>query len=109
MNWLKERLFAGETKLAQLSEKLAASCQEQVWRRVSDRALGMTPAEARGYTKARAAQVVKQVVEAALAQSNQFAGRREELRDQTTEHVIRMIGAQLRAVRPTLRTHRRAA
>ncbi len=108
MNWLKEYLFASETKLSQLAERLAASCQEQVWLRVSERALAMPPAEARGYTKARAALVVKNVVDSAILQSNRFAGRREELRDLTTEHVVRIIGAQLRAVRPTLRQRRAA-
>jgi hypothetical protein len=46
--------FASESKLALLADRLAAACQEQVWRLVQHQALVMSPAEARGYVRARA-------------------------------------------------------
>jgi hypothetical protein len=94
-NW-----FASESKLALLADRLAAACQEQVWRVVQPQALAMSPAEARGYVRARAGLIVTPTVDAELSRSRQWNARREQLRDLTTDHVVRVIGAQLRAVRP---------
>lgn len=110
MNWLSwTPLLTAETKLARAADRLAALCQEQVWRLVQQRALAMSPAEARGYVRARAGLLVKRTVEAELARSRHLAGARERLLDLTTDQVVRLIGAQLRAVRPALRSQRRAA
>jgi hypothetical protein len=102
-NW-----FASESKLALLADRLAAACQEQVWRVVQQQALAMSPAEARGYVRARAGLIVKRTVDAELERAAQWSSRREQLRDLTTETVVRVIGAQLRAVRPS-KSLRRAA
>lgn len=106
MNWLS--WFSAESKMIQVADRLAAMCQEQVWRIVQQHALTMTPAEARGYVRARAGLLVKQTVDAELA-SRRSGHDREHLRDLTTERVVRLIGAQLRAVRPVARGVRRAA
>ena len=68
----------------------------------------MTPAEARGYVRARAGLLVKHTVEAELA-SGRISHDSDRLRDLTSERVVRLIGAQLRAVRPVARGVRRAA
>jgi len=94
--------------MIQLADRLAAKCQEQVWRLVQEHAVTMGPAEARGYVRARAGLIVKNTVEVELA----IAGRSDDsdhLRDLTTERVVRLISAQLRAIRPTARGLRRAA
>lgn len=109
MNWLKQWIFPSETKLATLAQKLADGCQEQVWRRVSEKSLAMTLPEARGYVRARAAVVVKRAVDATIARTASLATAREQLQELATEQVIRLISAQLRAVRPAQRLVRRAA
>lgn len=107
MNWLS--WFASESKLVQLADRLAAKCQEQVWRLVQQQALVMSPAEARGYVRARAGLIVKHTVETELASARRLAPASERLRDLTTEQVVRLVGAQLRAVRPATRSLRRVA
>jgi hypothetical protein len=107
LNWTS--VMATETKLLRAADRLAATCQEQVWRLVQTRALAMSPAEARGYVRARAGLLVKHAVEAELARSRQFQSHLDRLLDLTTEQVVRLIGAQLRALRPGQRSLRRAA
>ena len=102
-------LVTGEGKLVRAADRLAAGCQEQVWRAVQPKALTMTAAESRGYVRARAGLIVKHAVTAELARSSQFSAAEDRLIDLTTEQIVRLIGAQLRAVRPTLRSGRRAA
>jgi hypothetical protein len=109
MHWLNwNTWFGSESKLALLADRLAAACQEQVWRVVQQHALVLSPAEARGYVRARAGLIVARTVDAELQRSSQWAARREQLRDLTTETVVRVIGAQLRAVRPANKSLRRA-
>lgn len=107
MNWLS--WFSSESKMIQLADRLAAKCQEQVWRIVQTHALVMSPAEARGYVRARAGLIVKHAVEAEVPHGRLEDAHGERLRDMTTERVVRLIGAQLRAVRPAARGARRAA
>lgn len=102
-------LVTGESKLVRAADRLAAASQEQVWRAVQPKALVMGPAESRGYVRARAGLIVKHAVTAELARSPQFTSSQERLIELTTEQVVRLIGAQLRAIRPTLRSGRRAA
>ena len=106
MNWLS--WFSAESKMIQVADRLAAKCQEQVWRIVQQHAVTMTPEEARGYVRARAGLLVKHTVEAELA-SGRSRHDSDRLRDLTSERVVRLIGAQLRAVRPVARGVRRAA
>jgi hypothetical protein len=103
-NW-----FNTESKLAQVADHLAAACQEQVWRLVQSQTLTMHPAEARGYVRARAGLIVARAVDAELRRSSQWATARERLRDLTTDQVVRVIGAQLRALRPANKALRRVA
>lgn len=106
MNWLS--WFSTESKMIQIADRLAAQCQEQVWRLVQHNAVDMGPAEARGYIRARAGLIVKNTVEVELAIAGR-SGDSDHLRDLTTDRVVRLISAQLRAVRPTARNLRRAA
>jgi hypothetical protein len=102
MNWLSWKAWMqAETKLAQLADQLAAACQEQVWGIVRQQALAMSPAEARGYVRARAGLIVKATVEEEIDRARQWEKSGDRLRDLTTDQVVRLIGAQLRAVRPT--------
>jgi methylphosphotriester-DNA--protein-cysteine methyltransferase len=104
-NWLPS-----EAKLVQLADRLAATCQDQVWRLVQHQALAMSPAEARGYVRARAGLIVKHTVEAELERSQRWESAADRLRDLTTEQIVRQLSAQVRAVRPTsLRALRHAA
>ena len=102
-------LVTGESKMVRAADRLAAACQEQVWRVVQLKALTMSAAESRGYVRARAGLIVKHAVAAELARSPHFVATQDRLIDMTVEQVVRLIGAELRAVRPTLRAGRRAA
>ena len=110
MNWLPwTNWLPSEAKLVQLADRLAATCQDQVWRLVQHQALAMSPAEARGYVRARAGLIVKHTVESELARSQRWQSAGEQLRELTTEQIVRLVAAQVRAVRPTMRMLRRAA
>ena len=109
MTWLNwKSLLLGESKMLKLAERLAVDCHESVWHTVHDQALGMSPAEARGYVRARSSLAVKHKVDTAILNAAAPSTERERLRDMTTEHVIRLISAQLRAVRPVTRTRKAA-
>jgi hypothetical protein len=109
MIWLKwKSLLTGEAKMLKLAERLAVECHEAVWRAVHEHALALSPTEARGYVRARSSLAVKYTVDSAILKAVAPATERERLRNLTTDHVIRLISAQLRAVRPVARTRRAA-
>jgi hypothetical protein len=99
--------FQGESKLVSLAERLAADFQEQVWQRIERRAMAMSPAESRGYIRARAGSIVKEAVAAADGRTGRQAAS-ERLRDLTTEQLVRQLSAKLRALRTTARPRRAA-
>jgi hypothetical protein len=109
MTWLNlKSLLSGEAKMLKLAEKLAVDCHESVWQVVHEHALCMSPAEARGYVRARASLAVKRTVDNAILNAAAPSSERERLRGLATDHVIRLISAQLRAVRPVVRTRKAA-
>ncbi len=71
MQWLQHlRDWNGQAQIAELADDVAASSVETVWQRVYPNVVGMSLEEARGYARARAAIVVNDRIEAALAHQN---------------------------------------
>lgn len=105
MSWLNvTRWLQGESKLRQRAEHIAARCEEAVWRLCREHALALNPAQARGYVRARASLIVNHAVESAAGDLRAC----QRLRELTMDALVRQIGAQLRAVRPALRTREAA-
>ena len=91
---LENRLRQPEM-LEQLSEQIASESFERVWRRVQDRVVAFSPAEARGYVRARARLVVEQaVLQASGDLSN--AGR-ARLYVQSMDRLIRRVTNRVHA------------
>ena len=71
MQWLQHlRNWTGQTKTVELADDVAANSIETVWQRVYPAVIGMSLEEARGYARARAAIVVSDRIELAVAQHN---------------------------------------
>jgi len=69
MQWLQHlRNWTGQTKVTELANDVAASSFNTVWQRVYPNVIGMSLEEARGYARARAAIVVSDKIEIAVAQ-----------------------------------------
>jgi hypothetical protein len=107
MDWLN-RWFVSHQKLAARAQSLAAQCLDDFWQIVEHRALTLSPAEVRGYVRARAGLTVRRAVEAVIAQSPHFAGRREQLTDLTLEQLNRQVSARVRALHQATPSRRAA-
>ena len=71
MHWLQHlRNWAGQSKIAEMADNVASNSFETVWQRVYPSVIGMSFEEARGYARARAAIVVSDKVELAVARLN---------------------------------------
>jgi hypothetical protein len=84
---------------------------EGIRHRLNPLAQTMTPAEARGYVRARAAVVVWREVDHALTVEGRLpAWGRDELFRQTTNHVVLQLSSELVSLpRSQVRSQRRAA
>lgn len=97
-------------ELDALVKVIVERCEPAVWERASDRARGMSPAEARGYIRARAAAVVELQVERALAlRSISEPQLREMLLDCVKNDVVRKIHLRLLNIRHAVVERRKAA
>ncbi|QDU93252.1 hypothetical protein [Lignipirellula cremea] len=101
--------WRGRRQLTELSEKLACDCRHQVWQRIVNRAGGMSPAESRGYIRARAAVVVKREVLRAVQNEQFSAPTLQRLQQLTSDAVLRLISTQLHMLQPATAPLRRAA
>ncbi len=100
-------LIHGQRRIDQLTEQVVAACREQVWAKVAGRAGRLSPAEARGYVRARAAIAVREAVER-TAEENQLSARlRARLAEQTLSRVVSDLSRQLVPAAP-LRLRRAA-
>lgn len=69
MQWIQHlRNWMGQIKVSDLADDVASSSFDTVWQRVYPSVIGMSPDEARGYARARAAIVVSDKIELAVAQ-----------------------------------------
>ena len=98
-------------QLQRLALQVAERSLEGVRHRLNPLAHTMTPAEARGYVRARAAAVVTREVDYALSLEGRTPtwGRGELLRQATTQ-VVMQLSRELVSLPPSqIRLHRRAA
>jgi hypothetical protein len=64
MDWLKNlRSWLLGPDLSLLAEQIAIRCRTAVWQRIEHRMHGLSLAEARGYVRVKAAQVIRQQVD----------------------------------------------
>lgn len=97
-------------KVTELAERIAARSRQAVWQRVWQRVSTLSPAEARGYIRARAASIVKQETERLIAQEGSPAEAiREKLIVAASEAVIAQLLHQSRGTRRTNAPQRRVA
>lgn len=93
-----------------LVDQVAGASVEAVCRRVELRAGAMTPAEARGYIRARSAGIVHQKADYALAhRPTSIVARREALIEQAREEVVRRVMGRVRTPIPAVYARRKAA
>ena len=98
-------------QLQRLSVQIADRCLDAVRVRLNPLAYSMTPAEARGYVRARAAAVVSREVDLTVSMEGRLpAWGRTELMRQATSHVVLQLGSELVSLPPSeVRRLRRAA
>jgi hypothetical protein len=100
-----------ERRVTQLAGEIARRSRQDVWHRVHHRIGPMSLAEARGYIRARAAEIVHDQTQAAMEQPSGVPARyRERLLDEATELVIQFVLADLlKLSQQHFLRHRRAA
>jgi len=98
-------------QLQRLAVQVAERSLDGVRHRLNPSANSMTPAEARGYVRAKAAAVVTREVDLVLSVEGRIpAWGRGELLRQATNHVVLQIGRELVSLPPAqVRRMRRAA
>lgn len=66
------RLYLNRTQITSLVDRVVARSHSAVWQRVRDRAWSMSPYQARGYIRARAALIVEREMTIAVAELPEF-------------------------------------
>src|ERR1051325_6503225 len=95
---------------ARLANEIAQRSRAEVWQRVEHRARTMRLAEARGYMRARAAEIIHREVDHALACQHGHASlNREQILNQSTDLVVTLLFRDLLHVPPRFRPLRLAA
>ena len=95
-------------RAADLAERVAARSRLAVWQRVKDGLTALSPAEARGYVRARSVLVIKEETIRLIEQEGVRALRvREKIEAAATASLIETIVSQVSAARPEI--HRRRA
>ena len=110
MQWLQHlRNWTGQTKISDLANDIASRSYEAVWQRVYPSVVGMSPAEARGYARARAAVVVRDKIELTLTRLGDRRIDQQRVYSLAMETVVCRTVTQAMAQRARPLTIRRAA
>lgn len=97
--FLRLPLVADRT--ADLAERVAGRSRLAVWQRVKDGLADLSPAEAKGYIRARALTVVKEETSRLIEQEGAKASRiRERIEAAATAALIETIVSQVAAAQP---------
>ncbi len=103
------RLFATH-KPELLADKVASRSRLAVWDRVSHRMHAVSGAEARGYIRARGAAVIEVETDRLIAEEGAKAARhRDQIMQDASESVIRLVLEQVHVSRRSALPMRRAA
>ena len=90
-----------EERLAKLAKRIAERSYAEVIKRIDGMVPDMSPSEARGYIRARAALVVHREVNRALHRERRLkASERAKLITLVTEAIVEAVGDQNRMQRP---------
>ena len=103
--WIRRQAIMDE-----LTSRIAKRSQNAVWHRVESHCMTMCPAEARGYVRVRAAEVVRREVDLATSGKNDVdAIACVRVHEAALDRVVRSILAHIRALHIEPRRTRRAA
>ena len=95
--------------LRETAVQLAQMCHAEAWQRAGRRAVNMSSPEARGYLRARAADLLADWVDPVLAERGLTTRLRAELLGRATEELVAQIIGDLPKAEPTLAPRRKAA
>jgi hypothetical protein len=112
MNALFELLpwFRRQAIMDELTSRIAKRSQNAVWLRVEPNCMVMCPAEARGYVRVRAAEIVGREVDIATARNTAIASQhRTQILEAALDRVVRSILAHIRALHVQPAVVRKAA
>ena len=110
MQWIQQlRDWNGQIKVAELANDIASSSFETVWQRVYPSVIGMSADETRGYARARAAIIVSNKVEVAVAQLSDRRINRQRVYALALDTVVCRTVTHALAHRPRPATVRQAA
>jgi len=97
-------------QIANLSSEIAQRCCAGVWDRVQSRVLEMNTAEARGYIRAWAQQVVSPKITVQTLQARGIrAAHRAEITEQVVDGVVERLLSEVLSAQRTAKVQRRAA
>jgi hypothetical protein len=89
-----------EVELARTANQLARSCREQVYQQAAARAAHMNHAEARGYVRVKAAEVLRRAAAAHVqGEASGMAARQRELANLATDIVSQWVLAEIIEIR----------
>lgn len=101
------RRFDTECALSKLADQIASRCFDVVWQRVQGQLLGLAPAEARGYIRARGSRAVQSQVQVTADRDGLSRTQRTRLYTLTLNAVVQRVQSHARALETGLT--RRAA
>ena len=96
-------------RIAEVSQHIAQRCCPAVWNKVHQRALAMSPAEARGYLRAHAAVVLQNEVAAVLANRRLPLGLCAQVTEAARDALVDTLLREVVRVQKTTTGRRRAA
>ena len=86
----------GTNRIQEMAERVAGRSRLAVWQRVMDRLPTLSPAEGRGYLRARGFSVIREETSRLIAQEGRkVAAQREEIDEAAMQLLIEMISAQV--------------
>ena len=87
--------WLGVNRVAALAERVAGRSRLAAWQRVHERVFSLSPAEVRGYVRARAISVVKEETLRLIDQEGEAAGRRQtQIEEAAITMLVELITAQ---------------
>lgn len=99
-----------QANMDDLTSRVAKRSQNAVWQRVEPNCMVMCPAEARGYVRVRAAEIIGREVDIATATDKTVTShQRSQVVEAALERVVRSILAHIRALHVQPAVARKAA
>jgi hypothetical protein len=88
--------LVGASPISEMAERVAGRSRLAVWQRVMDRLATLSPAEGRGYLRARGISVIRDETARLIDQEGKkIAAHRSQIEEAAMQLLIEMISAQL--------------